>query len=82
MQNCFGCMTKMAMLPIYGKNPLNIFFPESGMPMTLGLGNLALGMCSPTRFAQINTYSRLTLTYFMSRSNFISNALKFMGKIT
>ena len=50
---CFGRMTKMAMLPIYGKNPLNIFFPESGRPMTLGLGNLALGMCSPTRFAQI-----------------------------
>ena len=47
--NCFGRMTKMAMLPIYGKNPLNIFFPESGRPMTLGLGNLALGMCSPTR---------------------------------
>ena len=51
--NCFGRMTKMAMLPIYGKNPLNIFFPKSGRPMTLGLGNLALGMCSPTRFAQI-----------------------------
>ena len=51
--NCFGRMTKMAMLPIYGKNPLNIFFPESGSSMTLGLGNLALGTCSPTRFAQI-----------------------------
>ena len=51
--NCFGPMTKMAMLPIYGKNPLNIFSPESGRPMTLELGNLALGMCSPTRFAQI-----------------------------
>ena len=51
--NCIGHMTKMAMLPIYGKNPLNIFFPESGRPMTLGLDNLALGMCSPTRFAQI-----------------------------
>ena len=51
--NCFGHMTMMAMLPIHGKNPFNIFFPESGRPMTLGLGNLALGMCSPTRFAQI-----------------------------
>ena len=35
--NCTGHMTKMATMPIYGKNPLKIF---SGIkrPMALGLG--------------------------------------------
>ena len=32
-----GHMTKMAPMPIYGKNPLKIF-SRTRMPMTLGLG--------------------------------------------
>ena len=36
--NCTGHMTKMATMPIYGKNPLNIFFSGTKRPMTLGLG--------------------------------------------
>ena len=32
----FGHMTKMGATPIYGKNPLKIFF--SGTRMTFGLG--------------------------------------------
>ena len=34
----FGHMTKMAAKPIYGKNPLKIFFTRTRRPMTLGLG--------------------------------------------
>ena len=34
----FGHMTKMAATPIYGKNPLKIFFARTRRPMTLGLG--------------------------------------------
>ena len=34
----FGHMTKMTPTPIYGKNPLKIFFSRTRRPMTLGLG--------------------------------------------
>ena len=34
--NCH--MTKMATTPIYGKNPLNVFFSGTKRPMALGLG--------------------------------------------
>ena len=33
-----GHMTKMAAMPIYGKNPLKIFFSRTRRPLTLGLG--------------------------------------------
>ena len=33
-----GHMTKMAAMPMYGKNPLKIFFSRTRRPMTLGLG--------------------------------------------
>ena len=36
--NFTGHMTKMATTPIYGKNPLNIFFSGTKRPMALGLG--------------------------------------------
>ena len=36
--NVPGHMTKMAAMPIYGKNPLKIFFSRTKRPMTLGLG--------------------------------------------
>ena len=35
--NCTGLMTKMATMPIYGKNPLNIF-SGTKRSMALGLG--------------------------------------------
>ena len=34
----FGHMTKMAAMPIYGKNPLKIFFSRTRRPVTLALG--------------------------------------------
>ena len=36
--NCTGYMTKMATTPMYGKNPLNVFFSGTKRPMALGLG--------------------------------------------
>ena len=36
--NCNGHMTKMATMPIYGKNPLDIFFEWTKRPMALGPG--------------------------------------------
>ena len=36
--NAPGHVTKMAAMPIYGKNPLKIFFSRTRRPMTLGLG--------------------------------------------
>ena len=35
--NCSGHMTKMATMPIYTKNPLNIF-SGAKKPMALGIG--------------------------------------------
>ena len=36
--DCTGHMTKMATMPIYGKNPLNIFSFGTKRPIALGLG--------------------------------------------
>ena len=43
--NCTGHMTKMATTPIYGKNPLKVFFGTK-RPMALGLGMSHWG-CGP-----------------------------------
>ena len=36
--NCLGHMTKMADMPIHGKNPLKIIFSRTRRLMALGLG--------------------------------------------
>ena len=36
--NCAGHMTKIATMPIYGKNPFNILFSGTKRPMALGRG--------------------------------------------
>ena len=69
--NCIGHMTKMATMPIYGKNPLKIF-SGTKRPMDLGLGMEHLG-CRPSPICT-NDESRLTLTYFIAVSNLIPNA--------
>ena len=68
-----GHMTKMAAMPIYGKNLLKIFFSRTRRPMTLGLcmkhwGCWAYQVCSND--------PRLTLTYLTSRLNFLPMHLK------
>ena len=72
--NVLGHMTKMAAMPIYGKNPLNIFFSRTRGPLTLGLGMQHRG-CGAYRVCS-NNNPRLTLTYITSRSNLLSNAIK------
>ena len=67
----FGHMTKMAAMPIYGKNLLKIFFFRTRRPVTLRLGIWhwrcrAYQVCS-------NDDPRLTLTYLMSRSSLLPN---------
>ena len=36
--DCYGHMTNIATMPIYGKNSLNIFFSGTERPLALGLG--------------------------------------------
>ena len=37
-KNCYGHMTKMATMPIYSKNSLNLFFSGAKRPLALGFG--------------------------------------------
>ena len=67
--NCYGHMTNMATMPIYGKNSLNLFFSGTKRPLALGLGMWDWG-CRPYQVST-NDESRLTLTYLMARSNLI-----------
>ena len=67
-----GHMTKMATMPIYGKNLKKIFFSRTKRLMTLKLGLQHrvfkyYKVCS-------NDDPVLTLTYFMARSNLVPYA--------
>ena len=59
-------MTKMAAIPIYGKNPSNIFSGTSG-PISTKLGVKHRGLMSIIVCS--NDEPGLTLTYFTTRSN-------------
>ena len=72
--NGHGHTTKMATMPIYGKNPLKIFFSRTRRLMTLGLGMKHWG-CRAYQVCS-NDDPRLTLTYFTPRSNLLPNAFK------
>ena len=68
-QHNAGHMTKMAAMPIYGKNTLNIFLGTTGL--------ILMKLCTknqrPKPFIFYSNYDHgLTLTYFMARSNFAS----------
>ena len=69
--NCTGHMTKMTTTPIYGKNPLNIFFSGTKKSMALGL-DMQHWKFGPYQICR-NDKFRLTLTYLMARSNLIPN---------
>ena len=64
-----GHMTKMAAMPIYGKNPLKIFFSRTRRPITLGLCIKHWGCGAYQVYS--NDDPRLTLTYLTSRSNLL-----------
>ena len=59
-----GHMTKMAAMPIYGKNPSKIFFSGTGGPISMQLGMKYLKHYN----VYINHDPVMTLTYFMARS--------------
>ena len=58
-------ITKMAAMPIYGINPLKIFFSETSMPVTFEHGIQHQGL-EPIKFCS-NDDPGLTLTYFTAR---------------
>ena len=59
-------MTKMAAMPIYGKNPSRIFFSGTGGPISTKLGMKHLCLKYYNTF--INQDPAMTLTYFTARS--------------
>ena len=67
-----GHMTKMAVMPMYGKNLKRIFFSGTKRPMTLKLG-MQLWVLE---YYQVysNDDHGLTLTYFTARSNLVPYA--------
>ena len=69
----FGHMTKMAAMPIYGKNHLKIF-SRTRRPVILGLGMWHWG-CGAFQFCS-NDDPKLNLTYLRSRSNLLTIACK------
>ena len=48
-RNCFGHMTKMAVTPIYGSNPLKSPEPEGRCPWDLVCGMQGHQICSKSR---------------------------------
>ena len=58
-------MTKIAAMPIYGKNPSKIFFSRTGGPIFMKLGMLHRGLL-PIIF-HINNDPGVTLTYFTAK---------------
>ena len=67
-QHFAGHMTKMAAMPIYGKNTLEIFFPGTTGQILIKHDRKHHRPKPFTNCA--NNDSGLTLTYFMARSNF------------
>ena len=67
-----GHMTKMAAMPIYGKNLKKIFYSGTKRPMTLKLGTQHWVL----EYYQVysNDDPGLTLTYFTARSNLVPYA--------
>ena len=72
-----GHMTKMAAMPIYGKNPSKIFSRTNGSIST------KLDMKHPW-LKHYNVYINhdpvMTLTYFTARSTYVANAFEW-GKL-
>ena len=67
-----GHMTKMAAMPIYGKNPLKVFFSGTGRPISMKLGMWHRGLQSIIICSNDDLW--VTLTYFTARSNLVTYA--------
>ena len=69
--NNLGHMTKMAAMPIYGKNPSKIFSKTNRqISMKLGVKHRWLKYCN----VYINHDPVITLTQFMARSTWVAHA--------
>ena len=90
-------MTKMAAMPIYGKNPSNIFFSETNRLISMKLGvkhpwlkyynvliSMKLGVKHPW-LKYYNVYINhdpvMTLTKFMARSTWVAHAFEWEKKV-
>ena len=73
-----GHVTKMAAIPIYGKNPSKIFFSGTGGPISKKLG-IRHGWLKYYN-VYINHDPLETLTYLTTRSTKVANALEW-GKL-
>ena len=71
--NGYGHMTRMAAMPIYGKNPLKIFFSETSRLMTFKLGIQHWGLIPYKVY--LSDDPGLTFTYFTARSTLLPNDL-------
>ena len=67
-----GHMTKMAAMPIYGKNPEKNLFSKTSRPMTYELGIQHQWLRPYKIYSDDDT--GLTLTYFTARSTLFPNA--------
>ena len=76
--NCYGHMTNMATMPIYGKKLIKSLLLWNQKAIGFGTWNVGSGMWALPGYT--DDESRLTFTYFMARSNLIPNAF-FMEKI-
>ena len=73
--NNLGHMTKMATMPIYGKNPSKIFFSGTNQ-----LISRKLGVKHRWLNVYINHVPVMTLTKFMARSTWVAYAFE-LGKL-
>ena len=63
-----GHMTKMAAMPIYGKNPSKIFFSRTGGQISTKLGMKHRWLKHYNVHVYINRDPVMTLIYFTARS--------------
>ena len=71
--NNLGHMTKMAAMPIYGKNPSKTFFSETNRLISRKLG-------MKHQWLKYSNDPVMTLTKFMARSTWVANAFEW-GKL-
>ena len=69
-----GHMTKMAAMPIYGKNPSKFFFSGTTGPISTKLGMKHRGLEYYNVFINYDLW--MTLTYFMARSTWVAHAFE------
>ena len=76
--NNLGHMTKMAAIPIYGKNPSKIFFSETNRQISMNLGVKHRWLKYYKVY--INHDPVMSLTQFMARSTWVAHAFEWGKK--